>query len=142
LIPGRGWGSFAFEDSIMIRSTSLLAVPLLLALGASASAACVYPQAPQSLPNGGKATKEEMLAAQAQVKEYSKTVQEVYLPCLDAEKQETLAALDNMDPEYTQKQAAVDTMHAKKHNAALDELQALAGRWSQELKAFSAAQKK
>jgi len=126
----------------MKRSVSLLALPLLLALGAGAHAACVYPQAPQALPNGGKATKEEMLAAQAQVKEYSKTVQEVYLPCLETEKNESITALDNMDPEYTQKKANVETMHAKKHNAALDELQAIADRWSVELKAFSAAQKK
>ena len=126
----------------MKRSLSLLALPLLLALGAGAHAACVYPQAPQSLPNGGKATKEEMLAAQAQVKEYSKTVQEVYLPCLETEKNESIAALDNMDPEYTQKKANAEAMHAKKHNAALDELQAVADRWSVELKSFSAAQKK
>jgi len=126
----------------MKRSLSLLALPLLLALGAGAHAACVYPQAPQALPNGSKATKEEMLAAQGQVKEYSKTVQEVYLPCLEAEKNESVAALDNMDAEYTQKKAAIEGMHAKKHNAALDELQAVADRWNTERKAFSEAQKK
>jgi len=126
----------------MKRSASLLALPLLLALGAGAHAACVYPQAPQALPNGSKATKDEMLAAQAQVKEYSKTVQETYLPCLEAEKNESIAALDNMDAEYTQKKANIESVHAKKHNAALDELQAVADRWSVELKAFSAAQKK
>jgi hypothetical protein len=126
----------------MKRSASLLALPLLLALGAGAHAACVYPQAPQALPNGGQATKEDMLAAQAQVKEYSKTVQEVYLPCLESEKNESLGALDNMDPEYTQKKANIESVHAKKHNAALDELQAVADRWSVELKAYSAAQKK
>lgn len=122
--------------------TSLLVLPLLLALGAGAHAACVYPQAPQSLPNGSKATKEEMLAAQADVKEYSKNVQEVYLPCLEQEKTESIAALDNMDAEYTQKKTAIDAVHAKKHNAALDELQATAGRWSDELKAFKAAGEK
>lgn len=122
--------------------TSLLALPLLLALGATAQADCVYPQAPQSLPNGGKATKEEMLAAQGEVKQYSKAVQETYLACLESEKTASIAELDNMDPEYTQKKAAIESMHAKKHNAALDELTALADRWSQELKAFSAAQKK
>lgn len=126
----------------MKRSASLLALPLMLALGAGAHAACVYPQAPQSLPNGSKATKEEMLAAQTQVKEYSKTVQEVYLPCLESEKTESIAALDNMDPEYTLKKANIETMHAKKHNAALDELQAVADRWNTERKAFSEAQKK
>ena len=126
----------------MKRHTPLLALPLLLALGAAAQADCVYPQAPQSLPNGGKATKDEMLAAQGEVKQYSKAVQETYLACLETEKNASIAALDNMDPEYTQKKAAIESMHAKKHNAALDELTALADRWSQELKAFSAAQKK
>jgi hypothetical protein len=123
-------------------ATSLLALPLTLALGAGAHAACVYPQAPQSLPNGGKATKDEMLTAQTQVKEYSKSVQEVYLPCLEKEKADSIAALDNMDPDYTGKKAGIEAMHAKKHNAALDELTAVADRWSQELKAYSAAQKK
>jgi hypothetical protein len=126
----------------MKRSASLLALPLLLALGAGAQAACIYPQAPQALPNGSKATKEEMLAAQAQVKEYSKTVQEVYLPCLESEKTESITVLDNMDPDYTAKKANIESVHAKKHNAALDELQAVADRWSVELKAYSAAQKK
>jgi hypothetical protein len=126
----------------MKRSTSLLALPLLLVFGASAHAVCVYPQAPQALPNGAKATKEEMLAAQGQVKEYSKTVQETYLPCLETEKTESITALDNMDPEYTAKKAAIEGVHAKKHNAALDELQAVADRWNTERKAFGEAQKK
>jgi hypothetical protein len=33
-------------------------------------------------------------------------------------------------------------MQAKKHNAALDELQAVADRWNQERKAYTEAQKK
>ena len=123
-------------------STSIVVLPLMLALGAGAHAACIYPQAPQKLPNGGQATKEEMLAAQGQVKEYSKTVQEIYLPCLEQEKTESLAALDTMDPEYTQKKAAIESVHAKKHNAALDELHAIADRWNTERKAYSEAQKK
>jgi hypothetical protein len=123
-------------------STTLLALPLLLACGAAAAAACVYPQAPQSLPNGNQATKEEMLAAQGVVKEYKKNVEEVYLPCLEQEKTAAVAALDTMDAEYTAKVAAIDAVHAKKHNAALDELTALAARWNEERKAYSAAQTK
>jgi hypothetical protein len=69
-------------------------------------------------------------------------VQEVYLPCLEQEKTESLAALDSMDPEYTQKKTAIESVHAKKHNAALDELQAIAANWSEELKAFGAKDKK
>jgi hypothetical protein len=122
--------------------TTLLALPVLMALGTAADAACVYPQAPKSLPNGSRATKDEMLAAQGEVKAYSKAVQEVYLPCLEKEKNEQIAALDNMDPDYTAKKAAIEAMQVKKHNAALDELTALANNWGQELKAFNDAQKK
>ena len=118
-----------------------LLLPMLLA-GAGAHAACVYPQAPQNLPNGGKATKDEMLAAQAQVKEYKSAVEQTYLPCLEKEKTESIAALDAADPEYAAKKTAIESMNAKKHNAAVDELQATAARWSDELKAFSAASKK
>jgi hypothetical protein len=118
--------------------TSLLAVPLLLALGSVAEAACVYPQAPQNFPNGQKATKEEMLAAQGPIKEYSKNVQEVYLPCLEGEMNATIAALDPADPEFAAKKASAEAIHAKKHNAALDELQVVADRWKAEMTAYKA----
>jgi hypothetical protein len=126
----------------MKRLPALLALPLLLALGAHAQADCAYPQAPQSLPNGGQATKDQMLAAQIEVKDYSKNVQEVYLPCLEKDKADSLGRLDAADPEYAAKKDAIESVHAKKHNAALDELQALAARWSEELKAYNAAAKK
>lgn len=123
-------------------STTLSVLSLMLVIGAGADAACVYPQAPQTIPNGGKATKEEMLATQSEIKAYRAAVEETYLPCLEQEKNDSLAALDPADPELAQKQATIESMHAKKHNAALEELQAVAGRWSEELKAFSAAAKK
>lgn len=123
-------------------STTLPVLSLMLAIGAGAEAACVYPQAPQTIPNGGKATKEEMLATQSEIKAYRAAVEETYLPCLEQEKNDSLAALDGADPELAQKKATIESMHAKKHNAALEELQAVAGRWSEELKAFSAAAKK
>ena len=125
----------------MNRSSALLVLPLVLALG-SARADCVYPQAPQALPNGSQATKDQMVAAQNEVKEYSKAVQEVYLPCLDKEKNESVAALDPADPEYAAKKNAIESIQAKKHNAAIDELQAVADRWNTERKAFAEAQKK
>ena len=122
-------------------STALAIAPFLLTAGLAAEAACVYPQAPQALPNGSSATKEEMLAAQTLVKEYVKNVQETYLPCLETERTEATAALDNMDPEFTNKKNSIDAIHAKKHNAALDELQAFVDRWNVEKKAFSEKQK-
>jgi hypothetical protein len=118
-------------------STALAIVPFLLAANVAAEAACVYPQAPQTLPNGNTATKDDMLAAQGLVKEYVKNVQETYLPCLQQEEDEAIAALDNMDPEFTAKKTAIDAIHAKKHNAALDELQAFVDRWNAEKKAYT-----
>jgi hypothetical protein len=118
-------------------STAVALAPLLLLLSAAAEAACVYPQAPQSLPNGKSATKDEMLATQGLVKEYVRSVQETYLPCLEKDKVDGLAALDNMDPEYSAKKANIEAIHAKKHNAALDELQAFVDRWNAEKKAYT-----
>lgn len=111
-------------------------VPFLLATSLAAEAACIYPQAPKSVPNGSSATKEEMLAAQTMVKDYVKSVQDDYLPCLEQERVAAIGALDNMDPEYTAKKASIDSIHGKKHNAALEELQAFVQRWNVERKAF------
>lgn len=122
-------------------STRLALLPTLLVLGSAAHAACVYPQAPQDLPNGASATKEQMLAAQASVKEYSKSVQEVYLPCLEQEKTAAVASLDPNDADFAKKKTSLDEVQAKKHNAALDELTAVAARWSEEIKAYNAAKK-
>jgi hypothetical protein len=118
--------------------TSFVAVTLLLALGTAAEAACVYPQAPQSFPNGNTATKDEMLSAQGTIKEYSKSVQETYLPCLEEEMNTAIAALDPADPEFAKKKTSAEAIHAKKHNSALDELQAVADRWKTEMTAYKA----
>jgi hypothetical protein len=123
-------------------STRISLVSVLLAACATAQAACVYPQAPQNFPSGGTATKDQMLASQASIKEYSKAVQETYLPCLEQEKNAAIAALDPADPEYAQKKKTLEEVQAKKHNAALDELTAVASHWSEEIKAYNAAQKK
>jgi hypothetical protein len=125
----------------MKRLPLLSALPLILAMSTT-YADCVYPQAPQALPNGSQATKDQMLAAQTEVKTYSTTVQEVYLPCLEKEKNDSIAALDPADPDYAAKKNALESIQVKKHNAALDELQAVADRWNTERKAFAEAQKK
>src|SRR5678815_6184919 len=113
-----------------MRNLALLTAPFLLAASVAAHAACVYPQAPQNFPNGATATKEEMLTAQTAVKAYSTEVQDVYLGCLEKEQNDAIAALDSSDAEvYAQKKAAIEDIHAKKHNAAVDELAAVAAHW-------------
>jgi hypothetical protein len=118
--------------------TAAAAAPFLLALSMAADAACVYPQAPTSLPNGNTATKDEMLAGQATVKEYKTAVEETYLPCLEQEKLAGVAALDPADKDFAKKKDMLEQLQAKKHNAALDEEQAVAARWNEEIKAFRA----
>lgn len=114
-----------------------LAAPLAFAIGTAAHAACVYPQAPQNIPNGTMATKDEMLAAQSSIKAYRDQVEQVYLVCLEKEKNDAIGALDTTDAEYAQKKAAIEDIQAKKNNAAVDELTALADRWKVEIKAFN-----
>ncbi len=123
-------------------STRLSLLAVLLASGVSAHAACVYPQAPTKFPNGATATKDEMLAAQKSVKEYQAAVEGTYLPCLEQEKNAAVAALDPADPDLANKKQSIEGVWAKKNNAAVDELQAVALRFNDEIKAYSAAQKK
>jgi len=61
-----------------------------------------------------------------------------YLACLEQEKNDAAAKLDPADPEFAQKTQNIEAIFAKKNNAAVDELTAVATRWSQEVKAFSA----
>jgi hypothetical protein len=127
-----------------MKPVSLAAVvPLMLAMAgvAQAQTACVYPQAPQSFPDGATASKEDMVAGQATVKDYASSVQETYLPCLEKEKVDSIAKLDAAEEGYAQKKLSLEEIHAKKHNAALDELQAVADRWKEEITEFRARDK-
>jgi hypothetical protein len=128
-----------------MKPASIVAVvPLMLALTglAQAQTACVYPQAPQTFPDGATAPKEDMVTGQASIKTYATAVQETYLPCLEKEKVDAIAKLDAADEAYAQKKLALEEIHAKKHNAALDELQAVADRWKEEITEFKARDKK
>ena len=128
-----------------MKPASIVAVvPLMLALTglAQAQTACVYPQAPQTFPDGATAPKEDMVTGQASVKTYATAVQETYLPCLEKEKVDSISKLDAADEAYAQKKLALEEIHAKKHNAALDELQAVADRWKEEITEFKARDKK
>ena len=106
-----------------MKPASIVAVvPLMLAVTglAQAQTACVYPQAPQTFPDGATAPKEDMVTGQASIKTYATAVQETYLPCLEKEKVDAIAKLDAADEAYAQKKLALEEIHAKKHNAALD----------------------
>ena len=128
-----------------MKPASLVAiVPLMLAVSglANGQSACVYPQAPQSFPDGATASKDDLVTAQTAIKTYQSAVEQTYLPCLEKEKNDSIAKLDAADEAYAQKKAALEEIHAKKHNAALDELQAVADRWKEEITEYKARDKK
>lgn len=118
---------------------ALLAAAALAA--GPAYAACTYPRAPVSLPDGGTATMEEMVAGQKQVKQYMSDM-DVYLKCLDEEAPKPPAADAQLTDEQKKDLARADSMRAQKHNAAVSEMEAVADRFNQQLKAFKEKQKK
>jgi hypothetical protein len=118
-------------------------IPLLLvfALGSAAHAegTCTYPRAPDSIPDGKTASKEQMIAAKNDVSRYN-TDMNAYLDCIkqeiDAATPKDPSKLSPADKKKSDEQLKILT---QKNNAAVDELQALVGRFNEQLKAYKAA---
>lgn len=105
-----------------------LAIALSLAAAAPAAfAACTYP--PEvTVPDGKTATKADMQAANAAVKDYMAKVED-YLACLDKEEADLGDAV-------TEEQKQI---HTSRHNAAVDALNAVAARYNEQVQAFKKA---
>ena len=108
--------------------TAVLAIAF--AISNPAAAACEYP-ADVALPDGAKATEAEMNAAATVVKKYIADM-DAYMACLDAE--QTALPVEQQTPE-------AKALHVKRHNAAVDAEEAIAGRFNDQVKAFKAAGK-
>jgi hypothetical protein len=101
----------------------------------SVYADCPYPAAPTKLPDGASATLEEMLAGKKEVDAYQKAINE-YTACIDKELDDTLAkGGDKLKPEQ---KTDMQKIEAQKHNAAVDQLQAIADRFNEQIKVFKA----
>lgn len=121
-----------------IRLLSGLMLAGLLTIGA-ANAECIYPKAPADMPNGAKATEDEMVAGMKAVKEYNTQVS-AYLSCLDMQMDSDIAAAGtDAKPEQV---AQIKAINAKRHNAAVDELEAHAARFNEQVKAYKNRDKK
>ena len=115
---------------------------LVFALGfaAHARADCSYPKSPDAPPDGSTATKDQMVAAAKDFKTYNSDMN-AYLDCLQLE----IDAAAPKDPSKLTKdeQAKVKQQQAmltQKHNAAVDELQAVVGRFNEQLRIYKAKQ--
>ena len=125
----------------MIRTPRLAAY--IVAAGAlvaaqTSSAACMYPKAPTALPDGATAALAEMVDGQKAVKQFNADM-ETYLKCVDEENPPAPKGTKLTD-EQKKAQEAVERMRVQKHNAGVDDEQALADRFNTQIKAFKEAQ--
>jgi hypothetical protein len=85
-----------------------------------AYADCVLPPAPSKIPNGASASEPEMVSAMETLKAYNGDV-DVYLKCLEFETKQNRMSSDE---------------HAKKHNAAVTQLEKIAAKFNEQVRAF------
>jgi hypothetical protein len=115
----------------------LLPLFAIVSLGAAAfaQADCTYPRAPDRMPDGSTASLDDMKSAKSQVEKYNKDM-EAYLSCIKLEHDDTVAKQGSALSEDQRKQMAL--MYAQKNDAAVDELQAVASRFNDQVKAYKA----
>src|SRR3984957_19759098 len=77
------------------RSTVLASSLAIAALGFAmqASAACTYPKAPDNIPDGSKASKDEMIAGMKAMRAYNDLIKQ-YTDCLKDEHDSAVAKID------------------------------------------------
>jgi len=116
---------------------------LVFALGTavSAQADCTYPRAPEAPPDGNTATKDQMISAKHDFDRYNGEMNS-YLDCLKLEI-DAAAPKDptKLTPDEKKKAEAQQKILVQKNNAAVDELQAVVGRFNEQLKIFKAKAK-
>jgi len=105
-------------------------------LAASAQATCIYPRAPERLPDGKTASYEEMVEAQKAVQQFNEDIN-AYNACLDME----LQALEQSGQYDEARLLELRAMQVKKNNAAVDEVQSVADRFNEQLRVFKARDK-
>ena len=99
------------------------------AAACSAQADCAFPKAPATIPDGKTASEQEMVAAMAAFKAYNEEVN-AFGACLEQETKDKAAG--------TAQLMQLKTMQTKKLNAAVEELQAKAKQFNEQVRAFKA----
>ena len=122
-----------------IRSVKLAFALAGLLAASVAGAECVYPKTPTNMPDGATATEEEMVGGMKAVKTYNAEVS-AYLSCLEMEMN---ARIEAAGPDAPADQVAqIKAIHTKRHNAAVEELEAHAARFNEQVKTYKARDKK
>jgi hypothetical protein len=120
-----------------MKALSALAIVAALAAG-PVYAECSYPPAPEKIPDGNTATREEMLAGQQAVKNYDKAIN-AYLACIKLERDDAVSKIgDKPTPEQKKAIEDMDRVEVQKHNAAVDQLQSVAERFNEQVRVYKA----
>jgi hypothetical protein len=106
-------------------TSSLLAT---LACGYGFAAAACEAPSPVAMPDGATATREQMLAAQAQVRAYQAAMNE-FVACIDSEADEAGEQAPN----------EFKSLMVERHNSAVAEMEGVAAAFNEQLRAFRAA---
>lgn len=104
-----------------------IAAVAALAFSFSAHAECAFPKAPASIPDGKTAAEAEMLAAMNAFKAYNEEVT-AFGTCLEGETKNKAAGTGQL--------MQLKTMQTKKLNAAVEELQAKARLFNEQVRAY------
>lgn len=105
--------------------------------------ACDYPERP-TLPDGSTAAKEDMIAAQTDVKAFLAAVDE-YLLCIEQEEKDAIEALPEIDESdeeaVASREAEIkrrDDLLSKRFDAANEEKFLFGEKWNQQVRAYNA----
>jgi len=106
-------------------------------LSGVSQAACIYPRAPEHLPDGKTASLEEMVQSKQTVEKFNEDINS-YNACLEME----MKALEESGLYEETRLVELRIMQAKKNNAAVDEMQAIADQFNEQLRIFKSRDKK
>jgi hypothetical protein len=116
----------------------LLTLAAIAALAGPAYADCSYPQPPQKMPDGNTATLQDMVTANKAVKDYETAVN-AYLACIKLEYDDAVGkAGDKPDADKKKILEQMERMTVQKHNATVDQAQAVADRFNEQVRAYKA----
>ena len=113
-----------------MKTVVLAAIASLLCIG-TVRADCVYPKAPDPIPNGKTASKDEMVAAMNLFKQYNADLGS-YTECLETETAEKIR--DGSMPAASIMQ--FKQMQARKHNSAVQEVKEKAEAFNDQVRIF------
>ena len=121
-----------------MKTLTTVLVLAALAAGAQAQAGCDYPKAPDSVPNGSTASKEEMLAAARAFRDYNTQIKG-YTDCLKGEHDAQISKIDPKLPADQQaaRKAEIDKILAQKNDAAVDEATSATERFNAQIHAYN-----